>query len=160
MSTETAKTSHGDEHSMAKQNIQRMFYLDNLRLLFTILVTLHHICLTYTGERGWYYYDPIDDSFTNLIMMLLMTINRNWVLQCFFLLSGYFTPGSLDKKGLWIYIKERLIHIGIPLAFFVIIIRPPLYYFTQGSHKYSFVECIYKNIAPGPAWFLEVLLVF
>ncbi len=145
---------------MRAKKVQRIFYLDNLRLLFTILVILHHICLTYTGEQGWYYYDRIDDPFTNVTTMLLMTINRNWVLQCFFLVSGYFTPGSLDRKGLWVYLKERLIHIGIPLAFFVIIIRPPLYYFTQRSHKYSFVECIYKNVASGPAWFLETLLVF
>ena len=144
---------------------QRMFYLDNLRLLFTILVILHHVCLTYTGEKGWYYYDVIADPFTDIVMLILMTINRNWVLHCFFLISGYFTPGSLDKKGLWIYVKERLIRIGIPLVFFALLIRPPLYYFLHKdtlSTQYSFIENIIylKSVAPGPAWFLEVLLVF
>ena len=143
------------------EKLKRMFYLDNLRLFFTILVILHHICLTYTGEKGWYYYDLIQDPFTNLVMVLLMTINRNWVLHCFFLVSGYFTPGSLDKKGLWIYLKERLIRIGIPLAVFMVFIRPPLYWFTHGNDPgYSFLESWYRNIAPGPAWFLEVLLAF
>jgi glucans biosynthesis protein C len=159
MSIETTRTFQEDERPAAKK-IQRMFYLDNLRLLFTLLVILHHICLTYTGEKGWYYYDPINDPFSNLTMFLLMTINRNWVLQCFFLLSGYFTPGSLDRKGLWVYLKERLVHIGIPLAFYVVVIRPPVVYFTQKPHRYSFLQCIYKNIVPGPAWFLEVLLIF
>ncbi len=156
--------AEADERPKPKK-VERMFYLDNLRLLFTILVILHHVCLTYTGEQGWYYYDRIGDPFTNLVMILLMTINRNWVLHCFFLISGYFTPGSLDKKGLWIYIKERLIRIGIPLAIFAVFIRPPLYYFLhrdEFSHKYSFIESMYtlKFVAPGPAWFLEVLLVF
>ncbi len=156
--------AEADELPRAKK-VQRMFYLDNLRLLFTILVILHHICLTYTGEQGWYYYDRIEDPFTDLVMILLMTVNRNWVLHCFFLISGYFTPGSLDKKGLWIYIRERLIRIGIPLAIFAVFIRPPLFYFLHRdtlSQKYSFIESMYtlKFVAPGPAWFLEVLLVF
>jgi glucans biosynthesis protein C len=100
------------------------------------------------------------DPFSNLTMFLLMTINRNWVLQCFFLLSGYFTPGSLDKKGLWVYLKDRLVHIGIPLAFYVVVIRPLLLYFTQKPHKYTFLQCLYNKVVPGPAWFLEVLLIF
>lgn len=162
MSLQATELSKADK--LPKQEkAQRMFYLDNLRLLFTILVILHHICLTYTGEKGWYYYDPLADPFTNLVMVLLMTINRNWVLHCFFLISGYFTPGSLDKKGLWVYIKERLIRIGIPLVIFMVFIRPPLYYLmhTNGL-QHSFLEemLTLKNIAPGPAWFLEVLLVF
>lgn len=159
MSIETARTFQEDERPAAKK-IQRMFYLDNVRLLFTLLVILHHICLTYTGEKGWYYYDLINDPFSNLTMFLLMTINRNWVLQCFFLLSGYFTPGSLDKKGFWVYLKDRLIHIGIPLAFYVVVIRPPLIYFTQKPYKYTFLQCLYNKVVPGPAWFLEVLLIF
>lgn len=163
MTTQTAGLPLQAEELPGKKRPRRMFYLDNLRLLFTILVILHHICLTYTGEQGWYYYDPIDDPATDIVMILLMTINRNWVLHCFFLISGYFTPGSLDKKGLWVYIRERLIRIGIPLAIFMVFIRPPLYCFLHWdelSQKYSFFENMYRNIAPGPAWFLEVLLVF
>ncbi len=165
MPVPTAQPSSQDGQLPKTRKVQRMFYLDNLRLLFTILVILHHTCLTYTGEAGWYYYDLIQDPFTDLVMILLMTVNRNWVLHCFFLISGYFTPGSLDKKGLWVYIKERLIRIGIPLAIFSIFIRPSLYYFLHRdtlSTQYSFIENIIflKNVAPGPAWFLEVLLVF
>lgn len=141
-----------------------MYYLDNLRLSFTFLVILHHVCLTFTGEPGWYYYDKIQDPFTNLVMTLLMTINRNWVLACFFLISGYFTPGSLDKKGLGIYLKERFLRIGVPLAIFAICIRPAISYFlrsdTLSFRTYCMEGLFLKDIAPGPAWFLEVLLIF
>ncbi|MHB8110245.1 MAG: acyltransferase family protein [Syntrophorhabdaceae bacterium] len=150
----------------AEKSIQRMYYLDNLRLSFTFLVILHHVCLTYTGEQGWYYYDKIEDPFTNLLMTLLMTINRNWVLSCFFLISGYFTPGSLDKKGFAIYLKERFLRIGVPLTIFAIMVRPLIYYFlhrdTLSMKTYFFTgsALFLKNIAPGPAWFLEALLIF
>ncbi|OPY04471.1 MAG: glucans biosynthesis protein [Syntrophorhabdus sp. PtaB.Bin184] len=144
---------------------KRMVYLDNLRLSFTFLVILHHVCLTYAATSGWYFYQHLDDPFTNLVLNVLMGVGRTWVLACFFLISGYFTPGSLDRKGTWWFIKDRFIRIGIPLGLFALIIRPTMVYLLKRdtlSLEYSYVENILllKNAAPGPAWFLEVLLVF
>ncbi|HBL23587.1 MAG TPA: hypothetical protein DDZ40_05660 [Deltaproteobacteria bacterium] len=151
--------------SAAPQAAQRMFYLDNLRLSFTFLVILHHVCLTYAADHGWYFYQYLDDPFTNLVLNVLMGVGRTWVLACFFLISGYFTPGSLDRKGTWSFIKDRFIRIGIPLAIFALLIRPTMVYLLKWdtlSPQYSYLENILfmKNAAPGPAWFLEVLLVF
>jgi cbb3-type cytochrome oxidase subunit 3 len=142
-----------------------MLYLDNLRLAFTFLVILHHICLTYAANSGWYYYQHLDDPFTNLVLNILMGVGRTWVLASFFLISGYFTPGSLDRKGTWPFVKDRFIRIGIPLAIFAMFIRPTMVYLLKWdtlSTQYSYLENIFlmRNAAPGPAWFLEVLLVF
>jgi peptidoglycan/LPS O-acetylase OafA/YrhL len=143
----------------------RMLYIDNMRLLFTVLVILHHIALTYGAHSGWYYYENTDDAFTNLVLSLLMSVNRTWVLGCFFMITGYFTPGSYDRKGTVRFIEDRIIRIGIPLAIFALLIRPSIVYMMNRETlavQYSFWENIYllKNVAPGPAWFLEVLLVF
>lgn len=129
------------------------------------MMILHHVCLSYATHSGWYFYEYIDDPFTNLLMNLFMSLGRAWVIGCFFMISGYFTPGSLDKKGTWGFITDRLIRIGIPLAIFMFLIRPPLFYIMNRdalSSQYTWLENIYllKNVAPGPAWFLEVLLVF
>lgn len=142
-----------------------MLYIDNLRLLFTVLVILHHVCLTYAAHSGWYFYDYLHDPFTNLILNIVMAVGRTWVLACFFLISGYFTPPSLDRKGAWPFIKDRLVRIGIPLAIFAVLIRPTIVYVMNRdtlSPQYSYLENIlfFRNVAPGPAWFLEVLLVF
>lgn len=142
-----------------------MLYLDNLRLSFTFLVILHHVCLTYAANSGWYFYQHLDDPFTNIVLNILMGVGRTWVLACFFLISGYFTPGSLDRKGTWWFIKDRFIRIGIPLGIFALIIRPTMVYLLKRDTlplQYSYLENIllFKNAAPGPAWFLEVLLVF
>ncbi|HNT68807.1 MAG TPA: acyltransferase family protein [Syntrophorhabdaceae bacterium] len=143
----------------------RMFYIDNMRLLFTVLVILHHVALTYGAHSGWYYYENTDDAFTNLVLTLLMTLNRTWVLGCFFMITGYFTPGSYDRKGIFGFLKDRLIRLGIPLAIFAFLVRPSIVYLmNRGAFaaEYSFWENILflKNVAPGPAWFLEVLLAF
>ncbi|HOW54952.1 MAG TPA: acyltransferase family protein [Syntrophorhabdaceae bacterium] len=147
------------------KSAQRMLYLDNLRLSFTFLVILHHICLTYAADSGWYFYQHLYDPFTNLVLNILMGVGRTWVLACFFLISGYFTPGSLDRKGTRAFIKDRFIRIGIPLAIFALFIRPTIVYLLKWetlSPQYSYLTNIFlmKNAAPGPAWFLEVLLVF
>ncbi len=143
----------------------RMFYMDNLRLLFTFLVILHHVCLTYGAHNGWYFYEYLSDPFTNLVLNITMVVNRTWVLGCFFMITGYFTPGALDKKGTWNFMKDRLVRIGIPLVLFSFLVRPSIVYMVKRdvlSHQYTYLENILlmKNVAPGPAWFLEVLLVF
>jgi glucans biosynthesis protein C len=143
----------------------RMFYIDNLRLLFTFLVILHHVCLTYAAHNGWYFYEYLHDPFTNLVLNIAMAVNRTWVLGCFFMISGYFTPGALDKKGTWSFMKDRLLRIGVPLVLFSFLVRPSIVYMMNRaalSQKYTYLENILllKNVAPGPAWFLEVLLVF
>jgi glucan biosynthesis protein C len=143
----------------------RMFYIDNLRLLFTFLVILHHVCLTYAAHNGWYFYEYLHDPFTNLVLNILMAVNRTWVLGCFFMISGYFTPGALDKKGTWNFTKDRFVRIGIPLVLFSFLVRPSIIYMMNRdalSRQYNYLENILlmKNVAPGPAWFLEVLLVF
>jgi len=148
-----------------KQSPARMLYIDNMRLLFTVCVILHHVALTYGAHSGWYYYENTDDAFTNLILTLLMTVNRTWVLGCFFMITGYFTPGSYDRKGTFGFLKDRIIRLGIPLTLFALLIRPSVVYLMNRdvlAAEYSFWENILflKNIAPGPAWFLEVLLVF
>lgn len=160
MSLEPARPLYSNPRNTS---VQRKSYLDNLRLLFAVLVILHHVCLSYTGEKGWYYYDVIADPFTNLFVVLLMTINRTWVLQCFFLISGYLTPSSLYRKGLRVYINQRLMRIGIPLAIFMLFIRPSMYYVTHRNElPYPFLESLFtlKYVDAGPAWFLEALLVF
>lgn len=143
----------------------RMFYIDNLRLLFTFLVILHHVCLTYAAHNGWYFYEYLYDPFTNLVLNIIMAVNRTWVIGCFFMISGYFTPGALDKKGTWNFMKDRLLRISVPLALFSLLVRPSIVYMVNRdalSQQYTYLENILmmKNVAPGPAWFLEVLLIF
>jgi surface polysaccharide O-acyltransferase-like enzyme len=142
-----------------------MFYIDNLRLLFTFAVILHHVCLTYAAHNGWYFYDYLHDPLTNLILNILIATDRTWIIGCFFMISGYFTPGALDKKGTLTFMKDRLVRIGVPLALFSLLVRPTIVYMLNRDTlavQYTYLENILlmKNVAPGPAWFLEVLLTF
>jgi len=40
------------------------------------------------------------------------------------LVSSYFSPGSIDRKGALPYLWDRLKRLGIPLLFYMLIIVP------------------------------------
>src|SRR5207248_140871 len=51
-------------------------------------------------------------------------VNQAYFMGCFFLISGYFTPGSFDRKGPATFYKDRLLRLGIPLVVFVFLLSP------------------------------------
>ena len=41
-----------------------------------------------------------------------------------FLLAGYFTPGSLERKGYASFLSDRFLRLGLPLLAFGLILGP------------------------------------
>jgi glucans biosynthesis protein C len=83
----------------------------------------------------------------------------------FFLLAGYFTPGSYDRKGSKSFLLDRLIRLGIPLLIYDLLIDPLVVYIASGLHGsywsfYSNYLLHERGIANGPVWFIAVLLLF
>jgi fucose 4-O-acetylase-like acetyltransferase len=103
------------------------------------------------------------------------------LLGLFFLMGGYFTPRSYDRKGVAAFWKERLRRLGIPLLLYIVLISPIMVYLlstigiqpccgdpaVQGSFldyyssNFESLEAFLDYITfLGPMWFLWVLLVF
>jgi peptidoglycan/LPS O-acetylase OafA/YrhL len=87
----------------------RVFFLDNLRIYLTILVIFHHAALAYGGEGNWGVKDPAVDDIT-------------YFMSAFFLLAGYFTPRSFERKGSKQFLIDRLIRLGIPIVIYTTIL--------------------------------------
>ena len=152
----------------------RLLYVDNLRTLLIIMVILWHMAITYGASGFWPYQESRADDLTALVFTLFSVINGPYVLGFFFMIAGYFTPGAYDRKGPWIFIKERLLRLGIPLLIYVFLIDPLIYYairyFPGGSSGsleafYRFWRShirSYSQYGPGvgPMWFVELLLIF
>jgi peptidoglycan/LPS O-acetylase OafA/YrhL len=103
----------------------RLFYLDNLRIVLTVLVVLHHLGVTYGHIPVWYYHEnpPAGDAASSLLDLFVAT-NQMFFMGFFFLISGYFVPASYDRKGGKTFLKDRAIRLGIPLLAFLLILRP------------------------------------
>ena len=106
----------------------RLFFIDNLRIALIVLVVLHHLAITYGHSGGWYYYEGQPDMVTSIVFTLFNAVNQAFFMGFFFMISGYFTPGSYDRKGGGSFLKDRLLRLGIPLLFFIIIIDPLMAY--------------------------------
>jgi peptidoglycan/LPS O-acetylase OafA/YrhL len=137
----------------------RLYCLDNLRVLLTALVVLHHAAVTYSHIPLWYYTEPPhDDSATALDAFL--ALNQAYFMGFFFLIAGFFTPGAVDRKGVGRFVRDRLVRLGIPLLLFVLVVRAVVGIPGWSVSELPYGEYYLLSWDPGPTWFLEVLLVF
>jgi fucose 4-O-acetylase-like acetyltransferase len=114
----------------------RLLFLDNIRVLFVILVIFTHVRVTYGGEGWWYYIATINesnplDTFTEIFFYMtagFAGIFQASLMGLFFLMGSYFTPKSYDRKGVSAFWKERFLRLGIPLLLYIFIINPIIFY--------------------------------
>jgi peptidoglycan/LPS O-acetylase OafA/YrhL len=159
----------------------RLFYVDNLRILLTILVVLIHLAVTYGASGDWPYREGRPDNLTSLVFTLFTAVTDAFVLGFFFMWAGYFTPGSFDRRGFWRYFRDRLLRLGMPLLFYILFLDPLIYYaigvnswgldgrfwsvwgldgsfwMYLGSRIRAYGE---HGLGVGPLWYVEILLVF
>jgi glucan biosynthesis protein C len=139
----------------------RLGYVDNLRVLLTVLVLAHHSALTYGALPIWYWTEP-STSPSGIALMVLVIVNQFYFMGFFFLLSGLFAPGSVDRKGPGAFARDRLLRLGVPLVAFWLVARPLLSLQSWPDHRAegeSFLQFWFTVGDVGPLWFAEVLLV-
>lgn len=132
---------------------ERLLYIDNLRILLTILVIIQHLIVGYRGGSGnWYYNDPgRTEGFSWYVMTSVFLFNQSFFMGFLFMLSSYFSPGSYERKGANVYIKDRLRRLGIPLFIYIVIVNPIMSYVPwvqKGGFKGSFWEYLPLYIRP------------
>jgi glucan biosynthesis protein C len=148
----------------------RLVFVDNIRVLLTILVILFHLVITYGGTGDWYYMEGREDTLTGALGAWFLAVNQSYFMGLFLLISAYFVPGSYDRKGAGRFLKDRLIRLGIPLALYSWIVRPTLVYldpFRAPRPRPPFWRYLAGQyfrdqpiLGSGPLWFIEVLLLF
>src|ERR1700743_143782 len=145
---------------------QKIFYIDNLKVILIILVVLHHTFITYGAPGGWYYMQKTTQQAALIPMTLFVAVNQSFFMGFFFFLSAYFIRPSYQKKGASRFIKDRLVRLGIPLIFYSCILGPfmnYLVYYFGYDHHISFSQFLggYNDwIDFGVLWFVGALLLF
>jgi hypothetical protein len=145
----------------------RLLYIDNLRILLTVLVIMHHFAISYGGPGGFFYVEggQISDI-SEILLTLFLAINQSFFMGFFFMISSYFSPGSIDRKGGGAYLKDRLIRLGIPLLFYTLVVVPLLNYVlnringsdvTFGEYL-SFQYSSIRHFSVAQMWFIAALL--
>jgi glucan biosynthesis protein C len=168
--TTTAVTAPGKTTAAVQsQAAGRLFFIDNIRVLLTVQVLLFHLVIIYAGTGSWFYEEGREDFITGALGAWFVTVSQAYFMGLFLLVSAYFVPGAYDRKGPDRFLKDRLVRLGIPLAVYSWILRPPLVYLylrsVQGLRlpwwRYFPGEYFKSNavLGAGPLWFVETLLI-
>ncbi len=147
----------------------RLLFVDNLRTLMIVLVILVHLSITYGGVGGWYYYERPTTEPSFIILAFFNAVCQSFFMGLLFLLSAYLAVGSYDRKGPRLFLRDRLLRLGVPLLVFEFVIHPfQLYPLIRAGALHiegSFGDLLARyyrsfHIGSGPLWFVETLLIF
>jgi hypothetical protein len=93
-----------------------------------------------------------------VILSLFCTIEQAYIMGILFLLAGYFTPGSLERKGHAQFLGDRFLRLGLPLVAFGLILGPVTHAMVNAAKGKGFWSSfVFDN---GPLWFNQALLMF
>jgi surface polysaccharide O-acyltransferase-like enzyme len=143
----------------------RLDFLDALKVALTALVIAHHAGQAYgpTGGR-W----PVFEAERVALLGPFFAVNAAFFMGLFFLISGYFLPASVERKGGAAFLRDRLVRFGLPLLLFAGALFGPVAYadYTAagGAQAYPafFVRVFVGagHVDFGHLWFLAHLLVY
>lgn len=144
----------------------RYAYADNLKVLLVIGVILGHATMAWIENDAWVLEEPPVRDPLYTLLNLAALVGVLVAMPLFFLIAGMFTPRSLYRKGPRRYIMDRTIRLGAPLVFYMLLLGPVVEFVdVQDNAGWdrgfpAFVWHCWTNPAPGPLWFLWVLLLF
>jgi peptidoglycan/LPS O-acetylase OafA/YrhL len=159
-------------------NLQRNVAIGYLRAFVTVLVLAHHAVLAYhpyappaaqslVAQPRWWQAFPVVDSARWSGFGLLAAFNDIFFMSLMFLLSGLFVWKSLQRKGSWSFLRDRMLRLGLPFVVGAALIAPLAYYPTylqtgasSGITGFWRQWIALGNWPAGPAWFLWLLLAF
>jgi glucan biosynthesis protein C len=126
-----------------------------------------HTAITYGLDGSWYL-ESYDQMGKAALAAVTAVLGIGWLfgLGLFFLIAGRLSGPSLDRKGPRRFARDRLIRLGVPLLGYTLLITPFLEYVDYcwngggSAQLWAFVREQIWHLAPGPTWFLEVLLAF
>ncbi|HEV2325452.1 MAG TPA: acyltransferase family protein [Terracidiphilus sp.] len=151
---------------LAHEAPSRDLYIDRLRVAMTALVLLHHTAITYGGPGSWFYNELYPSgNLSSLLLTFFEATNQAYFMGFFFLLAGYFTPRSLERKGYAQFLGDRFLRLGLPLVAFILVLGPltvAMISAAEGHGFWSTFARLWKDgtIITGPMWFVQALLMF
>ncbi len=154
-------------------NLVRVAFLDNLRYLMILFVLFYHALGAYASVAPhWAVHDTV--SLAADIMRELFDV---FMMPLLFFVSGFFAPVSLEKKGPWGFLKDKVKRLLVPWALAVLIVLPLALYDQPIKHLRPFwrywlfylgsfeVRLRFTQTPAGPTtqavyWFISLLFAF
>ena len=145
---------------------KRVLFFDQIRaLMIALVIAVHVFPLAFTS--GWFGVRiptaGSADAFFGVAGGFFLYFCNSFFMCMLFLLSGYFVPRSVHKKGVAHYLKDRLRRIGIPFLVGLLLINNASWLLGRLSPSSPLAELPLSKIPFNSVmalWFLVVLFVF
>ena len=153
---------------MAKSPI-RAAWMDNLRTAIVVLVVNMHACVTYSHVGSWYRNEPPEPDLAVKIPFLYWQGHlQSFFMGLLFFLSGTLAHGACARRGPSGFVRERLLRLGAPAVFYMVVIHPFMVYVLLRKPDWPPSGKLYLNYltspsvlsGSGPLWFALALLFF
>jgi len=145
--------------------LKRSLYLDQIKAVIVALVIALHVPIAFSV--GWIGVRiPVEGIvgpfFTGFFRWYGYAIN-SFIMPMMFLISGYFVPRSVHKKGILQYLQGRLQRLGIPLVAGMLLINNSSIWLARQSPGSPLAGQAFNDLPFNTVivlWFLVVLLAF
>ena len=143
--------------------------LDWLRVLGMAAVFVIHVAEPFNPWDQWHVTNDVRSKALGQLVLLLAP----WVMPLFMFLAGESAWFSLRNRRPRVYLRERILRIGVPLVLGVLVLVPPQVYAERrlrGQFRGSFLDFLPHAFSGGlyprgnlswhHLWFLAFLLLF
>lgn len=105
---------------------QREQWVDTLRVVLIAGVIVVHTATAYVADFAGFYYDDERDAGTVLSVAFALPALLGGIfgLGPLFVVAGWFSVSSLRRSGAGHFVARRLLRLGVPLLFFVLVVNP------------------------------------
>lgn len=110
---------------MDKQEKTRLDFIDNLRVFIIIVVLVHHAANPYGSPDFWYF--KSDDPRSGLVGLYL-ELAPSFTMAVLLVFSGYLLPPSYDRYPFGVFVRDKLLRLGLPLLLGGMIMLPLMQY--------------------------------
>lgn len=150
--------------SRAGVAVGRLHFFDHLRAVIILLVILLHASMTYMAfpPEWWYVIEP-DNSLGFTALVLLLDVAN---MQILFFIAGFFAYPSIEKHGPGLFMREKLLRLGLPWVVGVVFLAPLVTYLIPLSRGIagSYIEFWTGDFwgqfyQQSVYWFLGILLL-
>lgn len=150
----------------------RLAFIDNLRWVMIVLVVSMHAAVTYSHLGSWYFMeDPKPGLGLTLVFATYQIFLQAFFMGLLFFIAGYFVPAAFDRKGFGKFLHDRVIRLGAPSLFFMLVIQPLTVYWLLRVFADPSRRSLTQAYGPylltgrflggsGPMWFAVALLIF
>jgi glucans biosynthesis protein C len=138
--------------------------VDQLKILLVGAVIVTHCAITYGADGTWFYREGGLGWFAS-VLDLPIAFGALFTMGTFFYIAGCFTSGSLARKGISPFLRDRVLRLGVPVAVTIVAVVPLIevvvMVLTTRRHDIAGVFTTQlRELDTGPLWFAAALLLF